>query len=75
MIPNPLDLITDAAGAVAGWSWEQVADGIARWVLGAIAEMINGVLNFLKTTIWTIIYRRTHLHRFIQLCFTFNTSK
>ena len=50
MIPNPLDLITDAAGAVAGWSWEQVADGIARWVLGAIAEMINGVLNFLKTT-------------------------
>ncbi|MBK6669342.1 MAG: hypothetical protein IPG46_06500 [Actinobacteria bacterium] len=50
MIPNPLDLITDAAGAAAGWSWEQVADGIARWVLGAIAEMINGVLNFLKTT-------------------------
>lgn len=50
MIPNPLDLITGAAAAAAGWSWEQVADGIARWVLGAIAEMINGVLNFLKTT-------------------------
>ena len=50
MIPNPFDIITDAAGAVAGWSWEQVADGIARWILGAIAELINGVLNFLKTT-------------------------
>lgn len=50
MIPDPLGIITDAAGAVAGWSWEQVADGIARWILGAIAELINGVLNFLKTT-------------------------
>lgn len=50
MIPNPLDVIKDAAGSIAGWSWEQVASGIAQWVLGAIAELINGVLNFLKTT-------------------------
>lgn len=50
MIPNPWDVLTGAAGSIAGWSWDQVATGIARWVLGAIAELIDGVLNFLKTT-------------------------
>ena len=49
MIPNPLDLIHGAAGSVAGWSWEQVAAGIAKWILTAIADLIDGVLNFLKT--------------------------
>ena len=50
MIPNPWDVLSGAAGSIAGWSWDQVATGIARWVLGAIAELIDGVLNFLKTT-------------------------
>ena len=49
MIPNPWDVLSGAAGSIAGWSWDQVATGIARWVLGAIAELIDGVLNFLKT--------------------------
>ena len=50
MIPNPWDVLSGAAGSVAGWSWDQVATGIARWVLGAIAELVDGVLNFLKTS-------------------------
>lgn len=50
MIPDPWGVVSGAAGAVAGWSWDQVATGIARWVLGAIAELVDGVLNFLKTT-------------------------
>lgn len=50
MIPNPLDLIKDGSNAVSGWAWEKVASGIARWVLGAIGELINGILNFLKTS-------------------------
>ena len=49
MIPNPINIIEGAAGSVAGWTWDQVATGIAKWVLGAIAELIDGVLNFLKT--------------------------
>ncbi len=49
MIPNPWDVVSGTAGSIAGWTWDQVANGIARWVLGAIAELIDGVLNFLKT--------------------------
>lgn len=48
MIPDPIDVITET---VAGWSWDQVANGIARWILGAIAELLDGVLNFLKTSV------------------------
>lgn len=50
MIPDPWGLLSGAAGSVAGWSWDQVANGIARWVLGSIAELVDGVLNFLKTS-------------------------
>ena len=50
MIPNPWDVLSGAAGSVAGWSWDQVATGIARWVLGAIAELVEyeslGVVGF-----------------------------
>ena len=48
MIPDPLGVLTDT---VAGWSWDQVANGIAGWILGAIAELLDGILNFLKTTV------------------------
>ena len=50
MIPDPWSVISGGAGAVAGWSWDQVAAGIARWVLEALAAPIDGVLNFLKTS-------------------------
>lgn len=50
MIPDPWSVISGGAGVVAGWSWDQVAAGIARWVLEALAAPIDGVLNFLKTS-------------------------
>jgi hypothetical protein len=50
VIPDPFGILPDVAGSIAGWSFEQVATGIARWVLGAIADLIGGVLNFLKTS-------------------------
>lgn len=50
MIPDPWSIVTGAAGAAAGWSWDQVAAGIARWVLEALTAPIDGTLNFLKTS-------------------------
>lgn len=50
MIPDPWSIVAGGAGAVAGWSWDQVAAGIARWVLEALTAPMDGVLNFLKTS-------------------------
>jgi hypothetical protein len=50
VIPDPWSVVSGGAGAVAAWSWDQVAAGIARWVLEALAAPIDGVLNFLKTS-------------------------
>ena len=41
MIPDPLSIITDGVNAVAGWSWDQVAEGISRWVLEALTAPID----------------------------------
>jgi len=49
VIPDPF-VIVDGIGAASDWGWAQIATGIARWVLGAIGELIDGVLNFLKTS-------------------------
>ena len=49
-IPNPIDVVTDAITAPAGWAWEKVAEGIAKWVLGAVAYFVDGVVNFLLTS-------------------------
>lgn len=42
-------IVRDAVGATAGWAWDKVAAGIAGWVLGGVAQLVDGVLNFLKT--------------------------
>ena len=47
MIPNPLDLITDAA---KGWAWDKVVAGIGQWVLDAITAVLSGIVNFLQTS-------------------------
>ena len=47
MIPNPLDLITDAA---TGWAWDKVVAGIGQWVLDAITAVLSGIVNFLQTS-------------------------
>lgn len=49
-IPNPVDVLTHVVSAPAGWAWNQVADGIAKWVLGAVAYFVDGVINFLLTS-------------------------
>jgi hypothetical protein len=49
-IPNPIDVITSAAGSTVGWAWDKVAEGIAKWVLGAVAYFVEGVINFLLTS-------------------------
>ena len=48
MIPNPLDLITDAA---TGWAWDKVVAGIGQWVLDAITAVLSGIVNFLQTSL------------------------
>ena len=49
-VPNPIDVVTDAITAPAGWAWDKVAEGIAKWVLGAVAYFVDGVVNFLLTS-------------------------
>lgn len=48
--PPGLGIIRDVISAPAGWAFDKIASGIASWVLGAVADLINGVVNFLKTT-------------------------
>lgn len=49
-IPNPVDVITHAVAAPAGWAWDKVAEGIGKWVLGAVAYFVDGVVDFLLTS-------------------------
>src|SRR3546814_21051302 len=45
-IPNPIDVVTDAIGAGVGWAFDEVAEGIAQWVLGAVEFFVNGAIAF-----------------------------
>lgn len=45
-----IGLVKEAVGGTVGWGFEGVASGIAKWVLGAVADLIDGVVNFLKTS-------------------------
>lgn len=49
-IPNPIDVVTDAIGAGVGWAFDEVAEGIAQWVLGAVEFFVNGAIDFLRTS-------------------------
>jgi type IV secretion system protein TrbL len=49
-VPNPIDVVTHVISAPAGWAWEKVAQGIASWVLGAVAFFVDGIVNFLLTS-------------------------
>ena len=37
-------------GDTVGWAWDKVAEGIVKWVLGAVAYFVGGVVNFLLTS-------------------------
>ena len=43
-------IVRDALDGAAGWAFEQVAAGIAAWVLGAVAFFVEGALRFLQTS-------------------------
>ncbi|MBW3643020.1 MAG: hypothetical protein KY447_08925, partial [Actinobacteria bacterium] len=43
-------IVRDAVGGVAGWGFEKVAEGIAKWVLDAAAFFVEGALEFLQTS-------------------------
>ena len=49
-IPNPISVVTDAFSSAAGWAFDKVAEGIAKWVLGAVAFFVNGAIDFLRTS-------------------------
>lgn len=49
-IPNPIGIVTDAFGAVGGWAFDKVAEGIASWILGAVEFFVNGAIDFLRSS-------------------------
>ena len=49
-IPNPVDVVTHIVSAPAGWAWDKVAEGIGKWVLGAVGYFVDGVVSFLLTS-------------------------
>lgn len=46
IIPN---IVNDVIDSTAGWAWDKVTEGIGNWVLGAVGELVDGCVNFLKT--------------------------
>ena len=48
-IPIVPDVINEVIDTATGWAWDKVAGGIAGWVLGAVGQLVDGCLNFLKT--------------------------
>jgi hypothetical protein len=49
-VPNPIGIITDGLGAAGGWAFDKVAEGIAKWILGAVEFFVNGSIDFLRTS-------------------------
>lgn len=43
-------IVQDLLGGAAGWAFEEIAEGIAKWVLGAVAFFVEGALRFLQTS-------------------------
>jgi type IV secretion system protein TrbL len=43
-------IVRDVFDGAAGWAFEEVASGIATWVLGAVAFFIEGALRFLQSS-------------------------
>ncbi|MGI8873737.1 MAG: hypothetical protein ACR2KP_05325 [Egibacteraceae bacterium] len=43
-------IIKDPLGGAAGFAFDNVAEGISKWVLSAVADLVSGVINFLLTS-------------------------
>ena len=40
----------DVIGGASGWAFGNVASGVATWVLGAVSDLISGVVGFLGSS-------------------------
>ena len=53
-IPNPVGIVVDGVGGLlggaAGFAFDQIAEGIAKWVLDAVGFFVGGVLEFLQSS-------------------------
>lgn len=53
-VPNPVGIVVDGVGdllgGVAGFAFDQVAEGIANWVLDAVGFFVGGVVDFLRSS-------------------------
>ncbi|MBI2169345.1 MAG: hypothetical protein HYU28_07585 [Actinobacteria bacterium] len=43
-------IITDLIGGAAGWAFDKVAEGIAKWILGAVGFFVEGAVGFLMNS-------------------------
>src|SRR5688572_24062677 len=43
-------IVRDVIGGTAGFAFENIASGISGWVLGAVADLIHGVVGFIGST-------------------------
>lgn len=48
--PNPLDLFGDAAGAVVGWAWDKVVQGVYTWFANGLLLLMEWVWNILDSS-------------------------
>lgn len=48
-IPIVSDVVGEVVDSTVGWAWDKVTAGIASWVLGAVGDLVDGAVNFLKT--------------------------
>lgn len=49
-IPIVSDVVDVVVDNTVGWGFEQIAEGIAAWVLGAVAFFAEGIVDFLATS-------------------------
>ena len=43
-------VVRDVIGGASGWAFGNVASGVASWVLGAVSDLISGVVGFLGSS-------------------------
>lgn len=53
-VPNPVGIVVDGVGdllgGAAGFAFDQIAEGIANWVLDAVGFFVGGVVDFLRSS-------------------------
>jgi type IV secretion system protein TrbL len=43
-------IVQDVLSGATGWAFDEIAEGIAKWVLGAVAFFVEGALHFLQNS-------------------------